>query len=315
MNEIKILFLKDLKNIIKERIENIINYNNFSKPKTFEKEIIMLNTKDLFSKYCIFCNSLINSSFKKQVFLSKELLTNPLYRKYCDKIQLIKTKLEKCENVNHFLSQNIENIFIKFNKTDKLLLEWSIYHLHFDEFLSGIKNNNRSKELLFIYIDHNNVYFLDILEHDFVNKRLLEIIDNNWPEIFNKNFAIENYTGTDFSPEEIKNFRKYNIIYLDKINNKTIYPQYFYNINYYDAIYANLITSFKGLKESIINNSDYFLQKIKCNNCHISLDIYNNGIIIYEKNNIKTLNILNDKNLLQDILKIKKYLSLCGLIY
>jgi|GEM_PF-2959858 len=74
------------------------------------------------------------------------------------------------------------------NKPDLLLNDWGVYHLHLSDAYEPSGFCERTGPVLFCYFDHKSVYFLDILEHGrehkdvWVNKRLLEIINENWPQ-------------------------------------------------------------------------------------------------------------------------------------
>jgi hypothetical protein len=64
---------------------------------------------------------------------------------------------------------------------DDLVFDWKIYHLHLSTTRTvGKYFVDRTKELLFIYLDQERAIFLDIFEHkptDFSKIQLLEILD------------------------------------------------------------------------------------------------------------------------------------------
>lgn len=78
---------------------------------------------------------------------------------------------------------------------DLMLYDWNIYHFHLsnEKELSGSSEEvyfyQRTGALLFVYnkINDNNAYFLDISKkHIFSNQNLLDIINNNWPDLLNE---------------------------------------------------------------------------------------------------------------------------------
>lgn len=71
---------------------------------------------------------------------------------------------------------------------DLLLNDWGVYHLHLGDTYESNGFCTRTGPVLFCYFDQKSVYFLDILEHGsghgdvWVNERLLEIMNENWPK-------------------------------------------------------------------------------------------------------------------------------------
>ena len=116
-----------------------------------------------------------------EIYLSKELISNPLYENFKSIIETIKQKAINSENLKPYLSKGIKNL----KKPDGMFNDWGIYHFHLgDELLSNgfIKRTN---ELLFFYRDFklnpNKLYFLDIYNHGNWSKRkTIEIMHNNW---------------------------------------------------------------------------------------------------------------------------------------
>jgi hypothetical protein len=118
-----------------------------------------------------------------EVYISKELINNPLYHDFKSVIETIKQKAINGEDLKPYLSKGIKNL----KKSDGMINDWGVYHFHLgDELLSNgfIK---RTGELLFIYRDFklnpNKLYFLDICHHgDWSKRKTIEIVHNNWQE-------------------------------------------------------------------------------------------------------------------------------------
>lgn len=100
-------------------------------------------------------------------------------------LQSIETKFTNGVDVNGHLSKSI----FKDDYTDFLFSDWAVYHLHLS--MSPDPENphfmERSDRLLFVTLNENSVYFIDVREHDedyvFAQKALLQTIHDNWPEV------------------------------------------------------------------------------------------------------------------------------------
>lgn len=263
------------------------------------------NIRGLFMIFSKLNNRLIANNLKRNVFVSKDLLENPLYKKYKDQIEEIEYKFANAISVRGYLSSNI-NQFIYPKNDDWLLLDWNIHHLHFDE-SSANRNKNITRELLFLYLNKNNVYFLNILDHNFFDKTLLKIIDNNWPNVFGTNLILKWINCDNFSEKNIKSLRKNGIGYCLDINSKAFYAScslfkanyirysdcLIYNINMFEKILLDL----SNIAESFDLKSSLF-----------SFEILDENFIVYEKKT-RTKLMVNDKiaiNCLDEIFNILK---------
>ncbi|MFW2590709.1 hypothetical protein ACN5PC_02175 [Aliarcobacter butzleri] len=141
---------------------------------------------------------------KKKVFLSKEILENPLYEKFKNIIEEIQINFENgiFDNIYPRLSnKHKENIFYNDNMLNILNVEH--FHLHTNP-------TERTKELLYVKYNENRVYFIDIFNHkNFLDKEIVEILYNNWnDEIEDLNvFSCENNNIS----EKISNKERYAI--------------------------------------------------------------------------------------------------------
>lgn len=118
------------------------------------------------------------SPVKRTVLLSKEIKCPP---HLVGRFENIKTMIEQGEDLSGFLSRLAD----KPNRYDPLLYDWGIYHLHFHNFKTSSKSEEkRSNELLFIFLQDETAYLIDIKNHNaFCDIDLLNIIDNNWPHL------------------------------------------------------------------------------------------------------------------------------------
>ena len=119
----------------------------------------------------------------------------------------IQSKLKTGTDINKLLSRNVK----KLNQTkynDLLKYEWGIYHFHFKE--------DRSNELLFVYLNESSAYLLDILEHEkpdgsivtWTNTDLIQIIHDNWPNVIKPFIFLENSNSKKLTTEERKALRR-----------------------------------------------------------------------------------------------------------
>jgi len=88
-------------------------------------------------------------------------------------------------------------------------------------------NSLPSNSLLFCIVAEGDVYFIDILRHDddnlWVNRRLLEIIKNNWPDLLEPG-KVHGIEGAGYSDEEIWQLRKDGINSPIEIDGSTYLP-------------------------------------------------------------------------------------------
>lgn len=116
-------------------------------------------------------------------------------------------KLESGEDVNRLLSNKVKKLNQAKN-ADLLKSEWGIYHLHLCE--------DRSEELLFVYLNEGNAYLLDILKHEkadgsvvtWTNTDLIQTIHNNWPHVIKPFIYKTNSTSPILTTEQRRVLRK-----------------------------------------------------------------------------------------------------------
>lgn len=150
---------------------------------------------------------------KRKVYISNELMQSYKFTQYKNEINLIKGIFENGEDIMPFTSarKSFKNGRNPYN--DALLNDWGIHHLH----LSLEKDKSgfikRTKDLLFCFIDCECAYFIDIQPHggSWANKKLLEIMDNNWCELLECHRVKDAIPTSNYSSDEILKLRKINI--------------------------------------------------------------------------------------------------------
>lgn len=124
-----------------------------------------------------------DSSIPYMVVFSRELQNKiPLLsRSDQDALQDIVYRIENRLSITSYMSKNINKTAVK--KSDFLLKNWGIYHLHLEKNIPRIKYTNPN--LLFFLCTGQVVHMIDIKTHpigrEWFDRKLLEIIDDNWP--------------------------------------------------------------------------------------------------------------------------------------
>lgn len=192
---------------------------------------------ELLREYLNTCSKLI-CPIPRKVFISKELKLELKSKQLPEEINPIfdeiKTEFEKGCNVNPHLSKRLLD-----SDFDDLLLDaFKMHHLHLTnrkETASGFferANSLPSNSLLFCIVAEGDVYFIDILHHDednlWVNRRLLEIIKNNWPDLLEpgkvQRMEGARIEGAGYSDEEIFQLRQDGINSPIEIDGSTYLP-------------------------------------------------------------------------------------------
>lgn len=119
-------------------------------------------------------------------------------------LKWLEEKILKGESVNPHL-----NSATKKDKLDGLLYDWGIHHLHLGETFSAPGYVKRTGPVLFAIFRKNNVYFIDIRDHvGWSDKGLLDIVNENWPELLSI-YKMEGVKPeTSFDEKEITLLRK-----------------------------------------------------------------------------------------------------------
>ena len=140
---------------------------------------------------------------KKQwnVYYSEELKKNNFFISNKQFIDRIKEKAEEGEDLSPHASVLINDISAK----DEMHADWGIYHLHIGHGNRPARIQgfvNRANELLFVIPSVNNLYFIDVLDHNsWTNFHLIEILDNNWPSLIDP-FRLRGVTSLSYEPTE-----------------------------------------------------------------------------------------------------------------
>lgn len=157
------------------------------------------------------------------------------------------------------MSKSINNLDV--DKSDFLLKNWNIYHLHLEKAERGKKFTN--DKLLFFYAKNNVVYFLDILKHpkghEWFVKSVISIMYSNWRELF-PNLSLQPVLADGTPVEDIPDEHMHELLKqvgtVVKINNEYVFP---FNLGVTGAGYSvmaklkanSLYNSLKSLEEDL----------------------------------------------------------------
>ncbi len=135
---------------------------------------------DALASYAWNRNDLLYPNEKKNVHLSKNLLSNTNYPQYASVIETICRIIKEGGNLSPYLSKKKRNPLYG----DALLDSVNIHHFH-------LNTKHKGNELLYAYCDlhkHDDVYLLDIGSHDDFEcvRHWYDILFKNWPNLRSK---------------------------------------------------------------------------------------------------------------------------------
>lgn len=96
-------------------------------------------------------------------------------------LSFLEQKFIRGDNINPHLSKELRNL----NYVDGMMFDWGIHHFHLGETLDNRGLIERTGDVLYAMVKQNDVYFIMIAPHgNWVCKDLLEIVNTEWPSIF-----------------------------------------------------------------------------------------------------------------------------------
>lgn len=190
------------------------------------------NLTELLADYLENTSKLITC--KKRKVYESQYLQNKLqgeFADYRDVVTKFCNKFENGEDISGHLSRKIyDSTFY-----DKLLSSWGIYHVHLNEkeaHTNTEMKDNRAEVLLFIRVEGDNVYFIDVQKHSqkyvFSNFNLLEVLVDEW-EYLMEPLEIKGIVPGSLQPKitcdkEINMLRKINVNPAFEIKGKAYMP-------------------------------------------------------------------------------------------
>lgn len=211
---IKIDFLQDLREHYKFLLQGI-GYN--------------LPAEATVSDACTLYNNYLHRKLvpsQRQVKWSRELSRKTLNTDILAGCEAFSKASEAGHDLTPFMTTTIQDPEI----SDTLLNDWAIYHFHlYVDRMEPSGFVGRGSELLFAFVTNQNVYLIDILDHNsFCDTDLFEIIHQNWPDIIRKFRppGVSNATNLNEDGDEIKirkTLRKAGLQTIIVTHDKTVY--------------------------------------------------------------------------------------------
>jgi hypothetical protein len=154
----------------------------------------------------------------RKVLISREFKCPPEYQAA---VNTIIDRAEKGEDLIPYLS----TLLLDADYNDSLLNDWDIHHFH----LSNLPHPRypqfveRTAPLLFARVTDDCFYLIAVMKHgDWTNKQLLEILHANWPDSL-QSYRIRDISPSGYSEDDIREFRKHNIMTFIELHDGTIY--------------------------------------------------------------------------------------------
>jgi hypothetical protein len=249
-----------------ERIDLIADWREIVEQKLLAEnfDLTGIDNEKIFIEYYTMENRKVSSKprivKKSSVFSCPESLQPGL--------ELFESKVISGDNVVPHQSRFLKRLNFK----DSMLFDWNIHHFHLGTVLQSDGFITRTGPLLYAYVNEENIYFLQILDHgNWEKEELIKIIHENWPEAIQhvkldlgQNFKIS-YVPND---EERKNFRDANLNSFVKIDEDNIYlgPGYGFSSSGHsiDAVekYLDNRRQLQNLQDRIILSPENFLLNV-----------------------------------------------------
>jgi len=277
---VKFDFKEDLRRYILSQLDETYLNNKLNiYPKTNQlTELQAQNIDNLLWVYINWRNRLILGR-KRKVSLSKDIYKNPFYSQYNTNIQKLKRIFESGSNVRPFLSTGVNHLLG--NKSDDgLLRDWGLHHIHF---IPAYTPKKRTNEILFIMERPNNIYFIDIFEHDdWVKLNSLAIIYRNWPETI-EHFKLNGITPDILTEEHFENLRKKDVAYTIGFDGNAYAPTLNSNSRMNTIRNADYLLMFlKNFEQNILNDIENIKQQVESKTNTIIMEFYLE-LIFYQK--------------------------------
>lgn len=188
---IKIDLIADMANIMRDELREI-GY-----------KVNIPDDRELMIYYFTTCNRIVKKRPRK-VHEAAGIVVPPSRQAGYD---ALKERFEKGESVMPHLSKKIKGLMFQ----DKMLFDWGIHHFHLHDVIEPDGFVKQRDELLYAIVDEDDVYFIDVLDHDhWHDKDLLEKVLVNWPQLLAP-FRTGGMPVVNFNSTEVEELRGMNI--------------------------------------------------------------------------------------------------------
>ncbi|MEK3992257.1 hypothetical protein [Robertmurraya sp. FSL R5-0851] len=264
MTDITMDFVTDWQNeMIKEMEEEGLRFK-----KSLPKDSLLI-------KYFTYCRK---RGLQKpyNIFKSNEFNCPEEYQKGLSNLEEI---LKSGGDISPYLSKDVEKL-----KNDLMFNDWGVLHLHLGEKLeSNNKYIERTGPLLFLYFKGENVYFINIFQHqDWTKKEVLQIMYSNWPELIQPYIMkIDGFQGLhpEYTEDDHLKLRKAGITVMLELVNENgekfpIIPTGMGITASGDSMndvrhYQHQIKEIRSLEDMVRSNIDFVKQTMKSLNVNI----------------------------------------------
>lgn len=154
----------------------------------------------------------------RQVFLSREITSNPRYNKHIADVAMLMLMVERGDELTPHLSRSIRHGYElprlkgknlnRRKDLDMMLNDWGVHHLHLSADVEGDSFVRRNDILLFAIFTDTAAFFLDLCRHgEWTNQHIVEVAVRNWPdqELFYKLEGV--VAGGGYTAEQHKTLR------------------------------------------------------------------------------------------------------------
>ena len=188
---IEIDLIKDMANIMRDEMREI-GY-----------KVNLPDDREAMIYYFTICARIVKTK-PRTVHEAKNIVIPPARKAGYD---ALKNRFEKGESVMPYQSKKIKGLMFQ----DKMLFDWGIHHFHLHDVIEPDGFVKQRDELLYAIMEDNDVYFIDVKEHNhWSDKDLLEPVLANWPHLL-KPYQISGTPVTDFNSKDIGQLREANV--------------------------------------------------------------------------------------------------------
>lgn len=256
-------------------------------PSSWDDYHICLNYMEISHRW-------FDSSIPYYVIYSKELLQKlpTLSLEEQKAIKDIEWCLGHCQTITPYMSRLIKDTSMR--KSDFLLKNWDIYHLHLEKLTPPLMNFTK-ENLLFFQVKGQVAHFIDVKKHPRANswfdRGLLEIIYNNWPYLLRYLHGVK--PTAQIPDNEVHNALKSMVCILD-FHGGALIPTNMgvatsgnssMAVRETDRLFNMLRAAEKNLldNENSIKKEIFAATGLKCENPHYQLITEDGFFVAYEK--------------------------------
>lgn len=191
---------------------------------------------------------------KRKVIISKKIKSMHLTPEIETAFKNILRLFESGADLYPYLSKNISYE----DYTDFLFCDWNIYHLHLstEKDAKNPEFMKRSKHLLFLSLNTESAYFVDIRPHNetfvFAQKELIEIIHENFPEVLEP-YRMEGVLDIEYDLSDARQ--------IDDLRKAGLNMCYKVNGDFYAPMGGGITTAKTSTRVRIIVNALYHMAK------------------------------------------------------